>query len=273
MKRASPLTVGAIAFGLIATIVVSVVAWEWALNVAPWRYGDTLIGIVDGVISSADRGSSVVRVASGLFGRTSVTLIVAPDTEIVVGDELGQFASLEAGRRLRAVYEVRPDGLIARYVDILAGSTDGGSRLGLPKRPRDAVQSLATVEQRVEPGATPSRSRATTPDEAAADGPRSPVASRRQRPPPQKRVISRPAPPPIVEHLTPPSADSRCPESPCPTASPVADSPPTSSAVGPTTREPIASPMRASAPPVEQGVVPPGAPPPNLSEPVRIESP
>jgi hypothetical protein len=282
MTRPSSLALGAIAFGLVATIVISVVAWQWAVNVAPWRYGDTLIGMVDGVISSADASSNVVRVASGLFGRTSVKLIVAPDTEIVVGEELGQFASLEAGSRLRAVYEVRPEGLIARYVEVLTGSADGATRLGVLKRPRDAVHSSATVE----PRPTVSRPASVTADEAVAERPAMAVTPRRQRQSSLKRNTLGQVPPPIVEHVTPPSAEGRCPEPPCPTTSPAADSPPaspvgrsTSPVVRSTSPEPIGPPLPSSPPPVEADVVPPPrdvprpAPAPDLGDRTSIHAP
>jgi hypothetical protein len=84
-------------------------------------------GETRGWVQTLDPDTGFIRVSSGLFGLTSVVLQVTPDTLIVVGDKEGGFGDIRLGERVSAAYEIRPDGLQARRVDVLSPARDGGS--------------------------------------------------------------------------------------------------------------------------------------------------
>jgi len=64
----------------------------------------------------------VIRVSSGFLGLMSVELVVTPDTLIVVGDKEGGFGDLREGEHVIATYEVRPDTLWAKRVEVSPAS-------------------------------------------------------------------------------------------------------------------------------------------------------
>jgi hypothetical protein len=66
--------------------------------------------------------TGVIRVSSGFLGLMSVELVVTPETLIVVGDKEGGFTNIREGERVVATYEVRPDTLWAKRVEVSPAS-------------------------------------------------------------------------------------------------------------------------------------------------------
>jgi hypothetical protein len=72
-----------------------------------------------GRVDTVDPRTRIIRVSSGVFGFTSVALVVGSDTIIVVGDKEGGFGDLREGEQVKAAYEVRRDVLQAKRVEVL----------------------------------------------------------------------------------------------------------------------------------------------------------
>jgi len=84
--------------------------------------GASLVGEVlaeaQGRVEIVERAAGTIRVSSGFLGLMSVELVVTPETLIVVGDKEGGFGDLREGDRVIATYEVRPDALWAKRVEV-----------------------------------------------------------------------------------------------------------------------------------------------------------
>jgi hypothetical protein len=89
--------------------------------------GASLVGEVlaeaQGRVEIVERAAGIIRVSSGFLGLMSVELVVTPETLIVVGDKEGGFGDLREGERVIATYEVRPDTLWAKRVEVFAQSS------------------------------------------------------------------------------------------------------------------------------------------------------
>lgn len=85
--------------------------------------GASLVGEVlaeaRGRVVTVEPETGVIRVSSGFLGLLSVELVVTPETLIVVGDKEGGFANIREGKRVVATYEVRPDTLWAKRVEVV----------------------------------------------------------------------------------------------------------------------------------------------------------
>lgn len=84
--------------------------------------GASLVGEVlaeaRGRVVTVEPETGVIRISSGFLGLMSVELVVTPETLIVVGDKEGGFANIREGKRVVATYEVRPDTLWAKRVEV-----------------------------------------------------------------------------------------------------------------------------------------------------------
>ena len=80
-------TVTMVAAGLALAVVL--VAWPHLFSSGASRLrpgpGDSLIGEAEGWVKSAEPSTSTIRVSSGFLGLSSVSLVVTPDTLIIVG--------------------------------------------------------------------------------------------------------------------------------------------------------------------------------------------
>ena len=88
--------------------------------------GASLVGEVlaeaQGRVEIVERAAGTIRVSSGFLGLMSVELVVTPETLIVVGDKEGGFGDLREGEHVIATYEVRPDTLWAKRVEVSPAS-------------------------------------------------------------------------------------------------------------------------------------------------------
>jgi hypothetical protein len=84
--------------------------------------GASLVGEVlaeaRGRVEMVEPETGVIRVSSGFLGLMSVELVVTPETLIVVGDKEGGFTNIREGEHVIATYEVRPDTLWAKRVEV-----------------------------------------------------------------------------------------------------------------------------------------------------------
>ena len=89
--------------------------------------GDKVIAGIEGTVKATDRDTGILRVASGFLGLSSLPVVVTPETEVAVNGKLGGVADLDRGQIVRVAYEVLPDRLLARRVDVLdpVASTNG----------------------------------------------------------------------------------------------------------------------------------------------------
>ncbi len=81
--------------------------------------GGSLSWEAEGWVKSATESTSSIRVSSGFLGLSSVTLVVPGNALIMVGGKEGGFDDLHEGRRVRAMYDVRPSGLLAKSIEVL----------------------------------------------------------------------------------------------------------------------------------------------------------
>jgi hypothetical protein len=88
--------------------------------------GASLVGEVlaeaRGRVETVEPAAGIIRVSSGFLGLMSVELVVTSETLIVVGDKEGGFGDLREGGRVIATYEVRPDTLWAKRVEVSPAS-------------------------------------------------------------------------------------------------------------------------------------------------------
>jgi hypothetical protein len=84
--------------------------------------GASLVGEVlaeaRGRVETVEQAAGIIRVSSGFLGLMSVELVVTPETLIVVGDKEGGIGDLREGERVIATYQVRPDTLWAKRVEV-----------------------------------------------------------------------------------------------------------------------------------------------------------
>jgi hypothetical protein len=134
--------------------------------------GGVLAGEAEGWVHSAEPSTSTVRVSSGFLGLSSISLLITPDTVILVGGKEGGVDDMYEGRWVRAVYEERAGGLRARRVEVAVGGTraEVGQAAGRPEPPQPATRAVGT-----EP-ATPLRERPEQGIRSAAETPRGPAA-------------------------------------------------------------------------------------------------
>ena len=108
----------------LSTLVVAAVILAVSRLVVPMVPG--LVGEVlaeaRGRVEMVEPETGVIRVSSGFLGLMSVELVVTPETLIVVGDKEGGFTNIREGERVVATYEVRPDTLWAKRVEVAPAS-------------------------------------------------------------------------------------------------------------------------------------------------------
>jgi hypothetical protein len=97
-----------------------------ALGRTAWSMG-TAHGEAQGWVQMVEPDTGIIRVSSGFLGLVSIVLRVTPDTLIVVGDKEGGFGDIRPGERVNADYDVRPDALHARRVEVFLPGRDRGN--------------------------------------------------------------------------------------------------------------------------------------------------
>ena len=131
------------------------------------------IGAIEGAIKSTEADSGTVVLPHGFLGLASLPVVVTEDTHIAVGGKLGGFGDLERGQMVRIAYEVSPDGLVARRIEVLNSfaSVPGPSSLDTGAEPASfalpRASAPATVNS-IAPRAAPLPSRAPATASAAA---------------------------------------------------------------------------------------------------------
>ena len=105
-----------------------------ASRLDPWLNPDApvLVGEAQGRVATVEPRARIIHLSSGFLGMMSIELVVTPDTLIVVGDKEGGFGDIREGGRVRAIYDVDRDALLARRVEVLGP----GSHIASPVAPR-----------------------------------------------------------------------------------------------------------------------------------------
>lgn len=85
----------------------------------PERRGAASIGAIESAIKGTDSAAATVHLASGFLGVTSTPVVVTPDTRILIGGKIGGFGDLDRRQIVRVAYEVFPDRLVARRIEVL----------------------------------------------------------------------------------------------------------------------------------------------------------
>lgn len=128
LRGLSTLVIAAVILGLGRLVVPMVPGLLSALerNLPLLSRGASLVGEVlaeaQGRVEIVERAAGIIRVYSGFLGLMSVELVVTPETLIVVGDKEGGFGDLREGEHVIATYEVRPDTLWAKRVEVSPAS-------------------------------------------------------------------------------------------------------------------------------------------------------
>ena len=127
--------------------------------------GDKVIAGIEGAVKATDRVSGTLLVASGFLGLGSLPLVVTPETEVAINGKLGGVDDLDRGQLVRVAYEVLPDQLLARRIDVLhrAASADAVTPPPISTRNPSAVEAASPPETVSPPAATvPGNSRAVS---------------------------------------------------------------------------------------------------------------
>jgi hypothetical protein len=173
-------TVTMVAAGLV--LAVALVAWPHLFSSGAGRLrpgpGGSLIGEAEGWVKSAEPSTSTIRVSSGFLGLSSVSLVVAPDTLIIVGGKEGGFGDMYEGRRVRAAYEERPDGFRAKSIEVVVDGARAEHRqtIGQPASPDEP--SPSTVGRPADDGLRPDRSTSGPVGNSLGERARNPIGSR-----------------------------------------------------------------------------------------------
>jgi len=126
LRGVSTLAVAAVilAVGRLVVPMVPGLLPALARNLPLLSRGASLVGEVlaeaKGRVEIVEGAAGIIRISSGFLGLMSVELVVTPETLIVVGDKEGGFGDLREGEHVIATYEVRPDTLWAKRVEVFA---------------------------------------------------------------------------------------------------------------------------------------------------------
>ena len=137
---------------------------------APEMRDGKLIGSIEGAIKRTDARTDTVRMPAGFLGLASLPLVVTLQTRIAVTGKLGGFGDLEPGQMVRIAYEVLPDRLLARRIDVLDGRGSDSALLSASESDDELPSSSASVVT-----SEPSSSAATAPPSPAPVVARSPA--------------------------------------------------------------------------------------------------
>jgi hypothetical protein len=85
-----------------------------------------------GWVKTVEPETGFIRVSHGFLGLMSLALLITPDTLIVVGDKEGGFGDIREGGRVKAAYEVRPDSLQAKRVEVFVHGSHIPSPTSIP---------------------------------------------------------------------------------------------------------------------------------------------
>jgi hypothetical protein len=91
-----------------------------------------LVVEAQGWVKTVEPKTGFIRVSSGFLGLMSLALLITPDTLIVVGDKEGGFGDIREGGRVKAAYEVRPDSLQAKRVEVFVHGSHIPSPTSIP---------------------------------------------------------------------------------------------------------------------------------------------
>jgi hypothetical protein len=89
--------------------------------------GASLVGEARGWVEMVEPETGIIRVSSGFLGLRSVALVVTEDTLILVGEKEGGFGDIRQGERIVAAYEVGPDTLQAKRVEVFVPVKESGN--------------------------------------------------------------------------------------------------------------------------------------------------
>jgi hypothetical protein len=208
---------GVVAIVAVAVVLVDIFAGPFVFlstKLSPPELRDgARVGAIEGAIKGTEADSSTVLLPHGFLGLGSLPVVVTEQTRIAVGGKLGGFGDLEPGQMVRIAYEVSPDRLVARRIEVLNGWSSSEADHADAEQPSFALPraSAPTTVNHVVPRAEPKQTRAAATTSTAAlkearrserlPAPRAatpiqPVRDLR----PVERVIVSPAPP--VSHAS-----------------------------------------------------------------------
>jgi hypothetical protein len=119
----APWGLGVVVVAAVAVVLVDIFAGPFVFlstKLSPPELRDGAhLGAIEGEIKRTEADSSTVLLPHGFLGLRSLPVVVTEQTRIAIGGKLGGFGDLEPGRMVRIAYEVSPDRLVARRIEVL----------------------------------------------------------------------------------------------------------------------------------------------------------
>jgi hypothetical protein len=113
------LSVAAVIIGAIQIAGPTLPGWR---EIVPFLTGASLLREARGRVDAIERDTQTIRIASGLFGMSSVALVVTEATLVVVGEKEGGFGDIQQGEPVVASYETGRRPLHATRVEVVVPS-------------------------------------------------------------------------------------------------------------------------------------------------------